>query len=265
MPSAILYDNLSDDGSVTASSWIAAAPPETLQDAHVSRRWQGTNGGSEFVLVTWPTAQTIDTFALLGLAGIFAETERSLSSAATIRLRVSSSDLTGIAGDLLDTGTIAGLVREDYGAFIFVNTSPLSARAVRIDISEAGAETLMAGRLVVGLRNQFALNFNVGWSYGYSDLSRKRKSAGGLSFIDRLDRYRVLDLTFQSLRPTDRYGFVMQADRLNGLSRDVLFLFDVNSSQLDRDSVWGLVQDLSPPTQPNFAYFSKTYRIEERL
>ena len=53
-------------------------------------------------------------------------------------------------------------------------------------------------------------------------------------------------------------------DRLNGISRDVLFVTDVDSMQLDRDSIWGLIQDTSPPSQANMAFWSKAYRIEER-
>ena len=159
---------------------------------------------------------------------------------------------------------MAGSIREAYGALVRLLAAPVSARAVRIDLSEGGVEAIMAGRLVVGLRSPFTLNFGYGWSYGYSDMSRRRKSAGGQTFVDRDDRYRVLDLTYKSLSAADRYGHVHEIDRLNGISRDVLFMTDTDSAELDRDSIWGLVQDMSPASQPNSAYFQKTYRVEER-
>lgn len=264
MPSAILYQNLADDGTVAASSWIAAAPPSVLQNAHVTRRWKGNNGAAEYISVTWPTAQSIDTIALFGCAVVDVGVERVMSAAASSRIRVSSVDVTGLAGDLYDSGNVAGAIREQYGALVSLRPAALSARAVRIDLSESGVDAVMAGRIVIGLRSAFTVNFGYGWAFGYDDLSRRRKSVGGLSFVDRDDRYRVLNLTYESLDQADRYAHVHEIDRLNGISRDVLFVTDSASAQLDRDSIWGLIQDMSPPTQPNIAFFSKMYRIEER-
>jgi hypothetical protein len=67
---AILHENLADDGTVTASSWIAAAPPLMVQNPHVSRRWKGNDGDGEYLLLSWESAQTFDTIALFGLAVI---------------------------------------------------------------------------------------------------------------------------------------------------------------------------------------------------
>lgn len=264
MSSALLYNNVADDGLITASSWIAASPPATLKNPHVMRRWKGTQGASEYILCTWDVAQSIDTIALFGAAVIIGGIESTMSESATQRVRVSSVDTTGLSGDLYDSGVVTGGIRSDFGSLIILLQAPVSARAVLIDISQGGADALMVGRLVVGLRSSFSLNFGFGWSYGYADLSRRRKSVGGQTFVDRDDRYRVLDLTYESLSAADRYAHVQEADRLNGISRDILFMTDTDSAKLDRDSIWGLMQETSPPTQPNIAYFSKTYRIEER-
>ncbi len=70
MGSAILYENIADTAVITASSWIAAAPPSTLQNPHVTRRWKGTSGATEYILASWSAPQSIDTIALLGLATI---------------------------------------------------------------------------------------------------------------------------------------------------------------------------------------------------
>ena len=198
---AVLYDNLADIGTVTASSWIAAAPPATVQNAHVSRRWKGSNGSAEHLLLTWDSEQLVDTIALLGLAVIAADGgERTMSETASCRLRLSSADLTGLAGDVYDSGTVSGGIRAAYGALVELLAVPVAARAVRIDLAEAGVEAVMAGRLVAGLRSVFAVNFSYGWSFGYLDLSCKSRSAGGLTFVDRQDRYRVLDLRFEFAR-----------------------------------------------------------------
>lgn len=74
----------------------------------------------------------------------------------------------------------------------------------------------------------------------------------------------MLVFPFNSVIEDDLNGIVREVDRENGLSRDVLFVIDENSGEPDRDSVWGLIKDMSPPTQPNLAYFAKRYAIEER-
>lgn len=264
---AILYRNLADvefGGSVTASSWIADAPPSRLQNPHTLRRWKGRNGAAEYILATWATAQTFDTIAIEKLAHIIGDTTSAMTSMATRRIRISSVDLSGLAGDVWDSGISAGKIRAEYGRLVELRPEPISGKAVLIDISESDAEAVLAGRLVIGLRKQFALNFSYDWSDGYADLSRIKKSIGGQTYVDRDDRYRVLNIPFDSVVENDFNTIVREIDRENGLSRDVLFIIDEDSAEPDRDSVWGLIKDLSPATKPNLAYFSKRYAIEER-
>jgi hypothetical protein len=260
---AIVYENLADAAEVSASSWIAAAPPERLQNHHTTRRWKGRNGDTEFITAAFAAAQQVDFVALLRCAGVFDGEQRALSAAAFSRVRIASGT-DPLLGDLFDNTSAAGRISEDYGALIALMPTPVSARSLRIDLSEAGAAALLAGRLVVGLRSTFALNFSYGWSFGYADLSRKRKSAAGLTYVEHDDRYRVLNLTFD-MEEADRYNIVHEVDRLNGWSRDLMMVIDHESSNLARDCVWGLANDLSPPTQPNPIFFSKQFSIEERL
>lgn len=264
--SALLSDNLADDATVTASSWIISAPPSRLQNAHTSRRWQGSSGATEYVLATWTTAQSIDVIELLKCAKLVSGIESAMTSAAIVRVRVSSVDLTGAAGDLYDSGISPQLVfiDEAYESLAVFLAAPVSAKAVRIDLTEAGAEAIKAGRLVIGLKDTFSINYSYGWAFGFNDLSRITRSAGGQTFIDREITYRVLNVNFEYLDETERYDFIIETERLNGLSSDVLFITNIATTHPSRDSVWGLVQDMSPATQ-SFTFFSKSYSIQERL
>lgn len=272
MNANILYVNIADDATITASSAIASAPADTVQDPHVLRRWRGRLGDTEYLLADLGSSQSFDTIALLGLAYLDADSvEQIFDSSGTTRIRVSSVDGTGDAGDVYDSGVLSGQVSSSYGQLIKLFTaSPISGRYVKIDLTRASATALMAGRLVIGMRESFLYNFSYGWTFGYSDLSRRRKSAGGQTFVERDDRYRVLTLNFDFVDQDDRYGFVHEIDRINGISRDVLFVLNPESSTLDRDSIWGLIQDMSPPSDriatsvAGIDLFSKSYNIEER-
>lgn len=264
----ILYQNLADAGTVTASSWIASAPPAILQDFHVSRRWEGRSGDTESITFDLGSAQSIDTVCLFGCQGIFASEDQSnLTETAIRRVRLSLTDPTAVLGEVYDTNSNdagIGFIKEAYGAMVELISAPVMARYGIIDLSQSGANALLAGRLVVGLRNPFTINFAYGWGYGYGDLSRKKKSAGGQTFIDQDDRYRILNLNFENLDEDDRNSFVHEIDRLNGISSDVLFVIDPDSIDVTRDTIWGLITDMSLPTQPNLAFFAKPYNIEER-
>jgi len=262
---AILYDNLADAATVSASSWIASAPPTMLQNPHVRRRWKGRNGASEYILCDFGSEVSIDTVALFGCQGVLSDVQRNLSSAATTRIRLSNSDDTGVTGEIHDSGSAAGRISDAYGALVYLLDAPVSARYLRIDLGQSSADALLAGRLVAGVRHTFSINFNFDWQFGYADLSRKSRSAGGQTFIERDDRYRIVTLTFGFLSEADRYSAVDDIDRLKGVSSDILLITDPDSARLDRDSVWGLLQDLSPVTQPFFDNYSKTYALEERL
>ncbi len=258
---AILYDNLADAGTVTASSWIAAAPPATLQSHHVSRRWKGRNGDSEYVLTG--LLASFDTIRLGGIQGVIGDDQINLTSAAVSRVRVSSADATGVAGDIYDSGSAAGELSARFGTLTKLLPSVVSGY-VRIDVSEAGASAILGGRLIVGRRNNFGINFDWNWTSGYGDLSRVAQSAGGLDFVDLDDTYRVLNVTFSNLSESERRGFVDSIDRLNGIKKDVLFIVDTASADIEADSIWGRVQDMNPPTQAWIDRFGKSYTIKER-
>jgi hypothetical protein len=263
---AIVRDNLADAATVTASSWLISAPPTRLQNAHTERRWQGELGDTEFILATWSTAQSIDVIELLKCAKLVAGVEEVMTSAAISRIRVSSVDLTGVAGDLYDSGLSPQtlFIDEAYESLAVFLPAPVSAKAVRIDLTEAGAEAIKAGRLVIGLKEVFSISYAYGWGYGYADPSRVQKSAGGQTFVDKEKTYRMLNVTFDFISTTEFYDFVLETDRLNGLSTDILFITNIASTNPSRDSIWGLVQDLSPGTEPSFERHSKSYTIEER-
>lgn len=261
----LLWRNLADEGTVTASSWIPSAPPTMLQDAHTTRRWQGEGGTSDYLVASWPAAQIIDTVVLLRCAKLVDGEELPMTAASTTRVRLSSVDTTGAAGDAYDTTATIGAVREEYGALVVLLETPVSAVAVRVDLSEPDAEAVMAGRLIVGRRVKPSINFSFGWAYGWADLSRRRSSAAGLTFVDREDRVRTLNLSFDWLTSGERWGVAHDIDRVCGTSRDILIITNQASTELDRDTVWGLLNDQSPPVQPFRGVYKKSYQLTERL
>lgn len=248
MPAAVLFDNLVDRAIVSASTSETLARANRVQNEHVARRWRSLTG-EDYLVVDFGTPVSIDTVSALGL------------SATTARLRLSTSDHG--AGDLYDSG--ADAVSQGFRQAVWLLPAPVMARFLRIDFVNAGASYVEAGRIVAGVRAAYEINFSYGWGFSYADLSRKTRTRGGQTQVNRDSRYRVLEVAFELIGKADRHGFVDTIDRVNGLSLDVLFIADPDSDDLARDTVWGLISETTPVVQPYFDRFSKNYRIEERL
>lgn len=178
-----------------------------------------------------------------------------------------AADGTGAAGDLYDATFDASDAQydPDYGAFVLPIAAPVSARFVRLDITDTPASYVEAGRLFIGLREAFTYNFSPGAGVTWADRSRKTISAGGQTLIFPDNKVRSVELNFEWVTKAQRNGLIESIDLVNGQSVDVLLILDTDSDNLARDSIFGLI---SAPAanlySPIADIFSRAYRIEER-
>lgn len=257
---ALAYLNLADSGNISTSSQAITMPISNLQTPHVLIRWRSVINDAYFV-IDLLSVQSVDTVMLRGL---------TLGTNGTVRLRLSATDPTGATGELLDTGLVTTGTTEnydaDYGSFVYVLSAAVNARYVRIDLADADSTYVEAGRVFVGKLTRFTYNYNWGWSLGYVDRSARPKSRGGQTLVLEDNQYRVLNVDFGWVSSAQRYGIVESVDRVNGQHTDVLLVTDTESENLARDSIWGLVSNLTPVVNPALAdIFGKSYQIEERL
>lgn len=261
---AIAWANLADAGTLATSSALTLTPPARLQDPHVARKWRATGAAAEYVIADLGAVVSLDTVALFGT---------NLTAAGATRIRASTNDASGVSGIAYDSdygGPTAGRVDPRYAALIHLLPSPVSARYVRVDLVEPALPYVEAGRLFVGARSTFSVNFGFDWSRGWVDRSRKTKGRGGQTFLDADNAYRVLELSFDHLSTAERWAVLEEIDRVNGEHADVLLLTDPDSANLGRDSVWGLIDGLSAVKRQRafksgFGTYAKSFKIEERL
>lgn len=247
---AIAWVNLADSGSVSASSQELLLPASNLQNPHVARKWRSLTASASFV-ITLAAAASIDTFGVFGI------------SAETIRIRASAVDTSGTAGELYDSGTHS--VDDAYASFIGLKSVAASGLYVLVELATTSADYVEAGRVFVGARTQFPINFAYGWNRARVDRSIRTKTRGGQTQVFPDNMYRTLDVSFDYLDEDTANGVVETVDRVNGLQTDVLFITDPESSNLPRDSIWGLIAEATPLVNPSFAIRTKQYKIEERL
>lgn len=246
----IAYNNLADTATVTASTQALLMPASNLQNPHVARKWRSLLPTAS-VVFTLSAAASIDSFGIFGI------------NAETIRIRVSAVDSTGAAGEIYDSGTHA--VDAAYNSFIGLKTTPASARYVLIELTTTSADYVEAGRIFIGARTQFAISFGWSWERARVDRSIRAKTRGGQTQVNPDTLYRTLNVTFGFASDAEANGIIETIDRVNGLQTDVLFIIDPTSTNLPRDSYWGLIMENSPVVNSSFGINSKQYKIEERL
>lgn len=255
---AIAYRNLADDGTVSASTAEPAMPVSRLQNEHVGKRWRST-AEPGYVILDLGSSMSIDTIALLGMTA---------AAGASCQVRASASDATVTGSLSFDSGSLSdggAYFDTDYGALVYIRSSPVSTRYVRIDITDTPASYVEAGRLFVGLREAFTYNFAPGAGVTWADRSRKTISAGGQTLIFPDNKVRSVDLNFEWVTAAQREGLIESIDRINGQSIDVLMILDTDSDSLPRDTIFGLISAPAPNLYSPIAdIFSRAYRIEER-
>lgn len=256
---AIVIDNNADNAAVSASSQVLIMPASNLLTPHPSERWRSLSNSAFFVLDKGASISA-DTVMLCGL---------TCGPNATIRLRLSTIDLTGAAGDVLDTGVLAnGDMHFDveYGSFVYRLPAPASWRYVRFDISDPDASFVEAGCILDGTSTAFDFNFVPGGSIQYVDLSRISPTSSGMTLTWDDNTFRRINFSFDSVSAAQRYGIVERMDKVKGTKRNVLLMTDPASPNLPRDSVYGLVTDLTPITFGTVIdIFGKQLQIDERI
>lgn len=256
---AIVIDNHADGASVGASSQALAMPASKLLTPHPSERWRSLDGSAWFVLDKG-SLSSADTIALFGM---------TCGPNSTVRLRLSSIDASGAAGDLLDTGALAngaGGFDVDYGSFIHRMPEPALYRYVRIDISDPDAAFVEGGCVLDGLSETFTVNFTPGGSFQHVDRSRVTSTSSGMTLIWDDNTFRRLALSLDWVSAAQRYGVIERLDRVKGRKRNILLMTDIDSANMPRDSIYGLVTDQTPVTFGRvFDIFGKQLRIDERI
>jgi hypothetical protein len=254
------YQNLADSGTVSVSSALSLTPPARLtsQFPQIVKKCRNNGENTWAVITDLLSAQSVDLFALFGL---------NLTSAATAQFRFSSADSSGLAGDLYDSGIVAGLVDAKYGYLIRRIDAPVSARYARIDVAEAGVAYIEAGRNLIALSHQVGINFAPGWGRNRVDRTKNTETEDGVEYSDRRSRYRLWDLSFDFLSEDEANGFVEEMNYLNGETDDVLLISDPDSANLGRDSIYGRITGGQPLIQPYpmSDINSRKFTIRERL
>jgi hypothetical protein len=256
MTCAFAYLNYADTATVTATSVAGNMSARRVQDPHVAEKWRGVSGGEALTFDLGGVFE-IDTIALMGV---------TLTTSGQTQVRLSVADATATTGDAYNGLSGTGRVDPAYGYLVELLPDPVSARYVRIDLSDTSIAAIEAGRAYIGPRTELSAGFAPGVSFGYVDLSQTSRSRGGQSYIDQNVGYRTFDLTFEWITTAEHRGIINELDRIVGQRQDLLFISDTESDNMGRDCLWGMRDDMQPTVQPYDAnIYRKSLKLSERL
>lgn len=269
MPGAFLYDNLVRGAtSITAGPGMLAAdtPVSNLLDPQPRLRVRMfVSPASIDVLVDFGALRSLDCVAAIS----------SLATAAsTVRVRLSTVDATGLAGDAWDSGLGGpGDTGPDAnGNIIVVRAAGLATgRYLLLQVGDGTLDFMDLGLVVAGP----LWRLTRAQSYGAREgrLIRDQRDVNpytGADFpVPSLFNPRFAAFAVQNMTRAEQIAQNRELERRIGAAGDALWIpeLTLSRSEMNRRSIWGAVAqpgDDVGAERGNFPGFSKAWRVIER-
>jgi hypothetical protein len=238
----LLTRNLIAGATLTASSGLPLLAASQLKTYDLGAVWRTLAGVvSANVIANLGSIQVCDAVALLASNGI---------ASTTFRVRLSTVDATGVAGDAFDSGVLATF-NPSYRHFIYYATPGAAGRYLRIDIVESSASYIEAGCLMAGPLWDPSGAFEHGFITGYQDLDVITRSRGGAEYVNAGASMRRFQARFPALTAAERSAQLGYIETVVKRRQPILFTFDKTQADLGQYSIVGRLQEM--PTFTNVA------------
>lgn len=236
----ILYDNVVDSSTLTASSTTSGFPVTNLQKEQKGLVWRSTSTTAT-VTATWSNTQSISC-VLLPFC--------NLTSSATIQVKLYTNAGDSIA--VLDTGAVnagaytptdlwgglsnisSSVNAYNYGGGTYARSwfALTSAKKMEIIISDSTnpAGYLELSRVVCGAYWTPSVNADFGINIGYLDTSEQQRSESGNLITSNGTIHKTMDFNLSSIRETERNN-MFSILRGNGLRKPIFVSIFPNETQ----------------------------------
>jgi hypothetical protein len=256
---AIGYRDRIAAATVTASSQLSTLPATHLQHPHVSRVWRtGAAVTSASILADFGASYSTGWTAVAGL---------NLSATGTVRVRFSTVDATGAAGDAYDSGVISpGGVDPAYRLFAHLIPGSPTGRYLRLDISDATLGYIEAGRWWAGrLLQSERSSYEYGFRTLTRDLGARSVAETGQVWVEERGKQRGFQMTFPSFSQDDYEAHLEILQRLHGMGDDMMVMRDPDASNLGRETIVGTIESPLDLSLPSFRRWAFGVTVYERL
>jgi len=236
--------NLVDTATLTASSAVSTLPVDRLATEDIQDYWQAT-ATAAYALADLGASYEVGVLMLIN-------SNAGLTD--SVRVRVSTVDATGAAGDAYDSGTILAAVNVLYAKLVHFIEPAVTGRYVRVDLTQPAAPR--AGRMLIGKTWTPSQHFSLvtPWEPLFRDWSVRTRSIGLNLFFDRRARQRGLRFTLRGLPGSEVEAEIEALNRINGTSQDVMVCRDSTAADLGQTTIWGVMETTInyPQTEADF-------------
>lgn len=255
--------NRASSATITSTTAATAMPISLLQQEDTRRVWRGAGGAGvlESIFFDFGSVQSdINQVSLI---------YTNLAAVDATRCRLSVADPTCVT-NTYDSTSAAGRVDPNYASLHFLTTPALSPRYGRIDLTRA-AGSPEAGYLHAGPYTTFTYNYDYGAQRTVVDPSVQKITRGGQTKIISKTKFRRWEFQIGTMTETQRWSVAEAIDLANGIQSPLLFFMDPSSTNLGRDTIFGLLTETSPVASiqgfdsSGNPMYSRPYKIDERL
>ncbi|MCA3413861.1 MAG: hypothetical protein INF84_04595 [Roseomonas sp.] len=262
MPGAFLYDNAAKGAVLTsAQANVPSMPLANLQDPQPRRRAR-LMGSSATITADLGAEVPVDCVALLST---------TLSANATIRVRL--ANVSSFATVLADTGSINAEAQDEaQGNVVLVLPAPVTARYLRLDLTDGAAAFMDIGLLVAGQLWRLQRGTAYGIREGRVMLDRRdRNPFTGAEFpVPAIINPRFAAFTLPALSIAEARNQHRDLLRRLGAAGDALWIAELGDSVAERNrrAIWGAVNapgEEASTSRDSFPLASRAVRMVERV
>lgn len=249
------------DRVATATALTSAAADPAFPAANLATGQPGEVFRSNVGTTT--AAILVDLGAQVSMQAIFVGA-CNLTAAGTWRVRLSTVDATGVAGNAYDSGTVSvGTMSE--ARILGVLPSDATGRYLLVNLTDSSLTYLEAGLL----RAMVVWNPARGYAFGskrlYQDNSKVKKGPNGQQWPLLGPIQRGIQWSMPVISLVEWTASGKPLTRWSGLSRDVLVCLDSAASDLGAETYFGLLEEV--PEWERFApgFYSAEFRLFDRV
>lgn len=271
----ILYNNLADTATITASTSAASFPTTNMQADIKGITWRSTSTVSNTITINWAANQTI---------GVLAMPFTNLTNTATINTTFWSGQngtgtslyttgtITAVPYNLVTWGTVAtGVNAYSYGGGSAVRvytpsilTTVQSITITLVDGSNAQGY-MEVSRIICGTYWSPTYNTEFGLTIDYVDQSTQSRSQAGNIITDIGPIHKVLNFTLSYLQKADR-NMLLQIMKLNGMRNALFISLFPSDADIEKEftyQIYGKLSSNATISHPMYSQYASSITIEE--
>lgn len=240
--------------SAAANPAFPAAELATVQPGEIFRTSDGTNSAA--ILVTFGAQVTFQAVLLAAT---------NLTPAATWRIRVSTADVTGVAGDAYDSGTASAGVSTEWRRALKIFPSAVTGGFLLVNLTDASLPFLEAGILRALTVWNPSRGYRFGWKRLTRDWSKVPTGPNGQQWPRLGPVQRGVEFGMPAIPDAEWAASADPMARYSGISRDVMACMDAGAADLGREIYYGLLEQPLEYERPTFGAWSTAVRLWDRV